>query len=70
MFLLRSALSEVNPLKEKKNQKSIITHTVARHSRRFRPHPGEGRPVVGADVAVGDGGQEAECGADRQGTLG
>lgn len=49
-------------------QNSIIQQTVNSH--RFRPHPGERRPVVGADVVVGDGDQEAGRGADRTGTLG
>lgn len=37
---------------------------------RFRSHSWERWPVVGADVAFHHGRQEADCWADRQGTLG
>lgn len=53
-----------------KDLKMSIKWTVVPHSDRFRPHPGERRLVVGADVVVRGGGQEAGRGADCQRTLG
>lgn len=53
-----------------KTWRSIIKSRFVPRLDRFRPRPGERRLVVGADVVVHHGGQEAGRGADRQRTLG